>query len=203
MFNTGDVLGWTSPDGDVFTWDFASRASESVFLNYFVPVDSAPGRTVPHFPWIVIPLLVGAGAVLGGWWVRRDRKRAAVPESTAAFESDEGVAHWSPALRALLLHPERELLTAELDELLGISDAQSPETLRARRARIISAVNAEFELLFGYTLIQRDRGNADRRKVIYRLASPPSMVRKLLRDKPVSAQKVSESPPAEPAEARP
>jgi hypothetical protein len=56
-------------------------------------------------------------------------------------------------------------------------------------------VNAEFELLFGYTLIQREREHADRRKVVYRLAAPPSMVRKLLRD--WNASEVSGVPPEE------
>jgi|GEM_PF-3738789 len=204
LFSSGDVLGWTSPAGDVSTWDFAARAEDSVFLNYFVPVEPPASNSPSNTPWLWLPVLGAGGVALGLWWGKRGiPRRAEQLTSVAGEEAVLEVAHWSPELRALLLHPERELLTAELDELLGISDAQSPETLRARRARTISAVNAEFELLFGYTLIQRERGSSDRRKVVYRLAAPPSMVRKLLGDRTVKAHKVTESPPVVPAEPLP
>jgi hypothetical protein len=205
MFNQGDVLGWISPAGETSTWNFATRADESTFLNYFVPFKPDAPQSMSDPVWVVVPVLGLGGLALGWWWGRRGRREASGADrgSVGKAAVNSGVEHWSPALRALLLQPERELLTAELDALLGISDVQSPETLRARRARTISSVNAEFELLFGYTLIQRDRGSSDRRKVVYRLASPPSMVRKLLRDRGISAQRVSEPPREAPAESRP
>lgn len=201
MFNSGDVLGWTSPDGDVFTWDFAARAGGTVFLDYFMPVEPVDEAGMGLPAWAVFPVIGGAFAVLG-WWLGR---RKSVPVAANGLEKTEpsadalAVEHWSPALKSLLLQPERELLTAELDALLGILDAQSPDTLRARRARAIQSVNAEFELLFGYALIQRERGSSDRRKVIYRLAAPPSMVRKLLREKKQGNGTVTAPQPAAPA----
>ncbi len=205
MFNQGDVLGWISPAGETSTWNFATRADESTFLNYFAPFEPDAPESMSDPVWVVVPFLGLGGLALGWWWGRRGRREASGADrgSVGKAAVNSGVEHWSPALRALLLQPERELLTAELDALLGISDVQSPETLRARRARTISSVNAEFELLFGYTLIQRDRGSSDRRKVVYRLASPPSMVRKLLRDRGISAQRVSVPPREAPAESRP
>jgi hypothetical protein len=193
----GNVLVRTTPEGEVWSWNFEERAESSVFLDYFVP--GAPVDSGSRLPvWPVFPLVGVAGAALGVWWARRARPRVASVEpmhSSSPSPSASPVEHWSPALRALLQHPERELLTSELDDLLGIADVSTPETLRARRARTIQAVNAEFELLFGYTLIQREREHADRRKVVYRLAAPPSMVRKLLRD--WNASEVSGVPPEE------
>jgi hypothetical protein len=180
--NAGDVLQWTTPEGELWTWNFGEHADSEVFLDYFIP--SASEEPKSQYPeWLVFPLIAAAGGGMAILWLRRKPRRIEPEVERAVLASRESpVEHWSPALRALLQHPNRELVTSELDELLGISDASSPETLRARRARTIQAVNAEFELLFGYTLIQRDREQVDRRKVIYRLAAAPSMVRKMLKD---------------------
>jgi len=180
----GNVLVWTSSEGEVSSWNFEEHAASSVFLDYFVPnVPEEPGSRFPLWP--VFPVVGIAGVVFGVWWAQRARPRFGSPNGAGQAVPEHAVSpveHWSPALRALLQHPERELMTSELDALLGITDVSTPETLRARRARTIQAVNAEFELLFGYTLIQREREHVDRRKVVYRLAAPPSMVRKLLKE---------------------
>ena len=180
---SGDMLVWQTPEGDVWRWDFEERSESTVFMDYFIPALPEAGEgNWPVWPWYAVVGL--SGVAVGGMWYRK-RQSAAPRDSeqpAAIARPISPVDHWSPAMRALLLHPERELLTSELDELLGIADASSPETLRARRARTVQAVNAEFELLFGYTLIQRERENVDRRKVVYRIAAPPSMVRKLLKE---------------------
>ena len=91
------------------------------------------------------------------------------------------IAHWSPALRMILLQEKRFFTTAELDALLGIDDIASPETLRARRSRMIQNVNGEFNLLYGMDLIVREREKEDRRKSLYRIAHLPPALQKYLK----------------------
>ncbi len=90
------------------------------------------------------------------------------------------ISHWSPMLRLILVQEKRVFTTAEFDVLLGIDDINSPETLRARRSRIIQTVNGEFNLLYGMDLILRDREQEDRRKSLYRIAHLPPALQKYL-----------------------
>ena len=110
-------------------------------------------------------------------------EEAAVLERLAAVAEGvewASIAHWSPALRLILLQEQRVFSTSEWDAMLGIEDIASPETLRARRSRIIQMVNAEFNLLYGMDLILRDRDREDRRKSVYRLAHLPPTLQKFL-----------------------
>jgi len=132
-----------------------------------------------------IPLPAGEG--LGGGSSPKPEEdgadEAAVLERLAAVAEGvewASIAHWSPALRLVLLQEQRVFSTAELDAMLGIEDIASPETLRARRSRIIQMVNAEFNLLYGMDLILRDRDREDRRKSVYRLAHLPPTLQKFL-----------------------
>jgi hypothetical protein len=131
---------------------------------------------------------------LGAWWWkgRRKRVRGVLPLTASMLEGDalgsqdvvEGIAHWSEPLKAVVLSDQNVFTAAELDALFSIADIASPETLRAKRSRLIQGVNTEFNLLFGYELIRRKRDEHDRRKVLYmRSGLPPQLAKGLHRNR--------------------
>ena len=73
----------------------------------------------------------------------------------------------SSILVALLKHASQQLSCDELDALIGLSEVQSPETRRSRRARIVQLVNTESTARYGQALLVRNRLESDRRVVIY------------------------------------
>jgi hypothetical protein len=115
-----------------------------------------------------------------GWFSGDEVRLQRHWETKAAGQELSSIAHWSPVLRLILLQEKRFFTTAELDALLGIDDIASPETLRARRSRIIQTVNGEFNLLYGMDLILREREKEDRRKSLYRIAFLPPALQKYL-----------------------
>ena len=142
-------------------------------------------------PWF----LLGLSWLGFGWYLvsrRRNNGSPAVRSKSEEFSSAlsypvtefASIAHWSQPLRDLILSGRREFTTSELDELFAIHEISSPETLRAKRSRMILGVNTEFNLLFGYDLIRRKRDDIDRRKLLYTLASlPPNLAKSLQRNR--------------------
>ena len=127
----------------------------------------------------------------GGWvWYQRTASNAGGPSSEEPMKPMElpaaavaAIAHWSEPLRALVISSKRHYTAAELDALWNIQNIESPETLRAKRSRIIQGVNTEFNLLYGYDLVRRKRDDNDRRKVLYHVAAlPPNLAKSLQRD---------------------
>ena len=139
-------------------------------------------------PW---GLLVLSWMAFGGWvWVQRKRRPAPVQAQTEVKKpvavpaaSVAAITHWSDPLRSVVLSSQRSYTAAELDALWNIQYIESPETLRAKRSRIIQGVNTEFNLLYGYDLVRRKRDEHDRRKVLYHVAAlPPNLAKSLQRD---------------------
>jgi DNA-binding MarR family transcriptional regulator len=80
---------------------------------------------------------------------------------------DEDVARLSELTLTVQGSDLRQLETEELDALLGIDHLQTPETLRSQRARMISRVNTEYQVLYGQDLIVRGQSPEDRRRSVY------------------------------------
>ncbi len=139
-------------------------------------------------PWV---LLVLSWTVFVGWALTQ-RKGRSTPRQVMHAPKERGgvptasvaaIAHWSDPLRSLVLSNKRSYTAAELDALWNIQYIESPETLRAKRSRIIQGVNTEFNLLYGYDLVRRQRDESDRRKVLYFVAAlPPNLAKSLQRD---------------------
>lgn len=141
-----------------------------------------------ELPWV---LLVLSWVGFGGWvWYQRNAQPAPSPSDPRPKEavslpasSVASIAHWSEPLRSLVLSSKRSYTAVELDVLWNIHNIESPETLRAKRSRIIQGVNTEFNLLYGYDLVRRKRDDNDRRKVLYHVAAlPPNLAKSLQRD---------------------
>ena len=75
----------------------------------------------------------------------------------------------SPLFLSLMKHSKKDFSSEELDVMIGLSNVQSPETRRSRRARIIQLINTESEARFGKVLLMRKKSESDKRVVIYRV----------------------------------
>ncbi len=139
-------------------------------------------------------LLLGTWTAFAAWWWRsrgmsREAASSAVVggfayDAVVSKDAMDSIAHWSEPLKAIVLSDQTVFTAGELDELFAIADIASPETLRAKRSRMIQGVNTEFNLLFGYDLIRRKRDENDRRKVLYtRNGLPPQLAKGLHRNR--------------------
>lgn len=80
---------------------------------------------------------------------------------------DVGKVRLSDLTQEFLALEASSLDTLQLNALLSLTDDLSEETKRARRAQAIRKVNAEYDLLFGQSLIVRTKDKLDRRRTIY------------------------------------
>lgn len=208
IWNEGNAL-YRGNDSSVVHFDLGALAAGMTFQDISPVGFWRQWSLTPSFlgaGWLLFLVTCVAWSWQHGWsrWSRRLERVSLVggmpgvssPPAGADAEEEEAVrirlaavaegvewasiAHWSPALRLVLLQEQRMFTTSELDAMLGIEDIASPETLRARRSRIIQMVNAEFNLLYGMDLILRDRDREDRRKSVYRLAHLPPTLQKFL-----------------------
>jgi hypothetical protein len=208
IWNEGNAL-YRGNDSSVVHFDLGALAAGMTFQDISPVGFWRQWSLTPSFlgaGWLLFLVTCVAWSWQHGWsrWSRRLERVSLVggmpgvssPPAGADAEEEEAVrirlaavaegvewasiAHWSPALRLVLLQEQRMFTTSELDAMLGIEDIASPETLRARRSRIIQMVNAEFNLLYGMDLILRDRDMEDRRKSVYRLAHLPPTLQKFL-----------------------
>lgn len=191
-----NVLEFGTSPTSLNRFDFNEKVRYASFSTPFsgAPDETAAGQRGGVFTSWSFWLLMGTWMALGGWWWkgRRKRERGVLPIAAGMFEGDalatldvvEGIAHWSEPLKAVVLSDQNVFTAAELDALFSIADIASPETLRAKRSRLIQGVNTEFNLLFGYELIRRKRDEHDRRKVLYtRSGLPPQLAKGLHRNR--------------------
>lgn len=191
-----NVLAFGSSPTSLNRFDFNEKVRYASFSTPFTGAseETASGQRGGVLTSWSFWLLMGTWMALGAWWWkgRRKRVRGVLPLTASIFEGDafgsqdvvEGIAHWSEPLKAVVLSDQNVFTAAELDALFSIADISSPETLRAKRSRLIQGVNTEFNLLFGYELIRRKRDEHDRRKVLYmRSGLPPQLAKGLHRNR--------------------
>lgn len=134
--------------------------------------------------------LVGLGLMLAiaGWMAGRTRIRSQAPLERPSTDSNSTSKtqmrmdspalrdrqHWSPALASLVDAPDRVLSTHEFDELMGLKDDKSPQTIRVRRAKLVKEVQIESTYVFGKSILSREKDSADARRVVYRIAQIPA-----------------------------
>lgn len=199
--SSGNVLEFGPDEQRIARYDFSEKVR---FADFAVPTARGLSVASPELgsdhlglPWL---LLLGSWCAFAGFtwfqWSRSRTKQAAHfrdaasevnvdavpagPDSPVRFDA---ISHWSEPLRVLVLSNQRSYASHELDELWDLHFIASPETLRAKRSRLIHGVNTEFNLLYGYDLIRRKRDENDRRKVTYYLAAlPPHLAKSLQRN---------------------
>ena len=188
----GNVLEFGDDEHRLNRYDYGEKVrfadfSELSESSAVVKVDDPAAQSM-GLPW---GLLILSWMAFGGWvWHQRRGRPVKLPTGTAPearplvpSASVAAIAHWSDPLRLLVLSTQRSYTAAELDALWNIQYIESPETLRAKRSRIIQGVNTEFNLLYGYDLVRRKRDESDRRKVLYHVAAlPPNLAKSLQRD---------------------
>ena len=114
--------------------------------------------------WIVLVVLAVCAALIVQ--VQRKAKSQAL-EIQGDFSQSLGEP--SPLFLSLMKHSKKDFSSEELDVMIGLSNVQSPETRRSRRARIIQLINTESEARFGKVLLLRKKSESDKRVVIYRV----------------------------------
>jgi hypothetical protein len=117
----------------------------------------------PRLLGLILAFVIGVGVMAALFVVltRRTHWR------TLSARMDEDVARLSELTLTVQGSDLRQLETEELDALLGIDHLQTPETLRSQRARMISRVNTEYQVLYGQDLIVRGQSPEDRRRSVY------------------------------------
>lgn len=192
----GNQLEAGPHEGGLSRYDFNEKIRYADFQSPFTSSSNEVGGEISgaasHWSIWMLALTWGVGAV---WFLQKRRRRNSVEENgnpaphqevnvTLSKEVLESISHWSEPVKRIVLAEKQVYTTAELDVLFDIQDVASPETLRARRSRLIQSVNTEFNLLFGYDLIRRRRDDNDRRKVLYtRSGLPPQLAKSLQRDR--------------------
>jgi hypothetical protein len=122
--------------------------------------------------WMYVLMVVffGAGYALGKSQNQTSfdpSRDASSPSGREGMSREDQFGHLKPILLALYAFRGQSLDTAHMDELLEISELNSEETKRSRRARIVSDVNA-----WGWTesdrpVLTRLRDEEDRRRTLY------------------------------------
>lgn len=176
-------------------YDFNEKVRFADFKQVFRQEDAFEINGLGRASWIPWVLLVLSWSFFLSWqWTHsklRSKQRRfdslerieEVPPPVVESERAAGIAHWSIPLKLLVLSNRKKFSSAEIDELFDLTEILSPETLRAKRSRMIQSVNTEFNLLFGYDLIRRKREDKDRRKVVYHLSAlPPNLAKMLQRN---------------------
>ncbi len=190
--SAGNVLEFGQDEHRLNRYDYGEKVR---FADFRAPVEMGAVRPSNEggaeslgLPW---GLLVLSWVGFGGWvWYQRNVQPEPLPSDPGPKESVSlpassvaSIAHWSEPLRSVVLSSKRSYSAVELDVLWNIHNIESPETLRAKRSRIIQGVNTEFNLLYGYDLVRRKRDDNDRRKVLYHVAAlPPNLAKSLQRD---------------------
>ena len=112
--------------------------------------------------WMVFLGLIVCGMAIVLWRFVSKGQMPQIPPANPDVDAPP-----SSILVALLKHASQQLSCDELDALIGLSEVQSPETRRSRRARIVQLVNTESTARYGQALLVRNRLESDRRVVIY------------------------------------
>lgn len=126
--------------------------------------------------WFFLGLMVGAfGLHLARVFSAKPATQSDANASTSDLSelSELQLSGLSNEFQALVLVSPGVLSTEEFDQAIGNDHDQSPESQRSKRSKIIRDVNNEALLVIGYELVERDRDQIDRRKVIYRIKSVP------------------------------
>lgn len=192
----GNVLEFGSTSGALNRFDFNEKVRYASFSSPFewALADQTLEVNNNLFSNWSFWLLLGTWGMFVVWWWRNrgvgannheaDNGTLLAGESALPQEVLDSIAHWSDPLKLVVLSDQSVFTASELDELFDIHDIASPETLRAKRSRLIQGVNTEFNLLFGYDLIRRKRDDNDRRKVLYtRSGLPPQLAKSLHRNR--------------------
>jgi hypothetical protein len=74
-----------------------------------------------------------------------------------------------PLIQSFLTHQNSQLSADKLDQLLGISDISSQDTLRYKRAQLVKEINGHYEKSKGKHLIHRIPNQNDGRKYVYEI----------------------------------
>ena len=112
--------------------------------------------------WMVFLGLIVCGMAIVLWRFVSKGQMPQIPPANPDVDAPP-----SSILVALLKHASQQLSCDELDALIGLSEVQSPETRRSRRARMVQLVNTESTARYGQALLVRNRLESDRRVVIY------------------------------------
>lgn len=117
----------------------------------------------PRLLGLMVACVIGGGVMttLFFLFTRRTNSR------TLSARTDDDVTRLSELTLTVQNSELRQLETEELDAMLGIDHLQTPETLRSQRARMISRVNTEYQVLYGQDLIVRGQSPEDRRRSVY------------------------------------
>jgi hypothetical protein len=138
--------------------------------------------------WILALVGLGLTLAIAGWIAGRSRTRSQVPfqhrstnsKSTSNTEMRmdspalKDRQHWSPELALIVDAHDSVLSTHEFDELMGLTDDISPETIRVRRAKLVKDIQIESTFVFGKNILTRERDSVDGRRVVYRIAQIPA-----------------------------
>ncbi|MDA0728634.1 MAG: hypothetical protein O3B70_05430 [Bacteroidetes bacterium] len=112
---------------------------------------------------LFVAFVIGGGLMATLFFVlfwRHNRK-------TILARTDEASVRLSELTLTVQESDLRQLETEELDALLGIDHLQTPETLRSQRARMVSRINTEYQVLYGQDLVVRGQSPEDRRRSVY------------------------------------